>query len=928
MEEVKQSTNKNLAASHSINYSELIDGLPNAIYTCDAQGYIQLYNKAAIELWGKRPQINKDKWCGFYKRFTIDGDILHPENLSIARLLQNEIIEKNEEIISEQPNGQRRNIIFYPNLLHDALGNITGAVITLIDASDAAQSKKAAKHRKDYLQLTLQASEMGTFEWNVDSGSFKYSDKLIELFGFKKSQTLTHEDFINSIYPEDTQNRKDAFAEAKKSGVLTYEVRIIWPDKTVHWIKTFGNVIFNSQQEIAAIYGTVSDITQQKQTWIALTESERKLNLVIDASELGTFEIDLRTDDIIYTEKYLNIFGFTKADKPTRNQLLQRIVEEEKPNRAQAHAEAHRTGILSYETRIMLPDNSIRYIRIKGRILFDNNNKPARSLGTVLDITKEKTTLKKIEELVKQKTIDLEKNEERYHKMISDVTDYAILLMNNEGYIQSWNKGAEKIKGYTEEEIIGKNFKIFYLPEDQQTNLPERLLKEAAATGKTAIEGWRVRKDGTKFWGSVVITALYDDNRKVLGFTKVTRDLTERKLAEEELKRRAWELNKNNLELQAQKNFVDAILNSSIDSISVFDKDLNYIIVNAKCTEVYNKAKEELIGKKLTDVFPQMKGSKFIQMLSKAFTGELVVDYNYTSVIVNRHFETFFVPLKQNNEVYAVLAIAHDNTDIYEAVKKIELVNIELEEKKLQLERSNAELEQFAYIASHDLQEPLRKIQFFTDRLKKIFVDKDESANVFFEKIQKAAVRMSTLIKNLLDISRISHKVRFVPVDLNNVLADVKNDFELLIQQKNATIQIEELPMIEASQLQMEQLFYNLINNALKFCKKEGNCYIKILCTQLTQEELENYPRLVKTQTYYCITVQDTGIGFSQQYAEQIFIIFQRLNELSAYEGTGIGLAICKKIVTAHHGEIFATSNENEGAVFSVILPKKQITVK
>lgn len=151
---------------------------------------------------------------------------------------------------------------------------------------------------------------------------------------------------------------------------------------------------------------------------------------------------------------------------------------------------------------------------------------------------------------LKAKNEALQRSEERYHKMVDEVEDYAILLLDKDGFIQNWNKGAEKIKGYSEADIIGKNFRIFYLPQDREAKLPERLIERARNTGKAVHEGWRVRKDGTTFWGSIVITALHNEKGEVIGFAKVTRDLTDKKLAEDKLKRYAEELKFQNSELQ------------------------------------------------------------------------------------------------------------------------------------------------------------------------------------------------------------------------------------------------------------------------------------------------------------------------------------------------------------------------------------------
>jgi two-component system CheB/CheR fusion protein len=187
---------------------------------------------------------------------------------------------------------------------------------------------------------------------------------------------------------------------------------------------------------------------------------------------------------------------------------------------------------------------------------------------------------------------------------------------------------------------------------------------------------------------------------------------------------------------------------------------------------------------------------------------------------------------------------------------------------------------------------------------------------------------MQNLIKDLLDFSKLSQTGQsFVKVDLNDVLQNIRNDFELLAQQKNATIEIGHMPVIEAVGLQMQQLFYNLVSNALKFVRSDVQPVISVQASLLTAEEMEQHAELNPRLKHYCIAVRDNGIGFNQKYAEQIFVIFQRLNDIQSYSGTGIGLALCKKIVLNHGGKIFAESTEHEGAVFYIILPEEHVIV-
>jgi PAS domain S-box-containing protein len=372
------------------------------------------------------------------------------------------------------------------------------------------------------------------------------------------------------------------------------------------------------------------------------------------------------------------------------------------------------------------------------------------------------------------KSVSVKKSEDPYHKMVEEVQDYAILLLDKEGNILNWNLGAEKIKGYSESEIIGKNFRIFYQDEDRINKLPEKLISEATTQGRAMHEGWRVRKNKEKFWGSIVITALHNDRNEVIGFSKVTRDLTERKLAEE---------------------------------------------------QINEKAKE--------------------------------------------------------------------------------------------LEFRNRELEQFAYIASHDLQEPLRKIQVFSGLVEKNLDDK-ENALKFLEKINSSARRMSALIKDVLLYSTLSKSDELkVSVDLNKVLNDALEDFELLIEQRKAVVVKQTpLPVIIGIPIQLHQLFTNLLNNAINF--SAGNPLIEISAVDAINQEIKNYG-LNSDKPHIKLTFKDHGIGFDPKYADDAFKLFKRLHETD--KGTGIGLSLCKRVVENHSGHISVTSQPQQGTTFYIILP-------
>ncbi len=659
-------------------YKRLLLSLPVAVYTCDKKGMIEFYNDAAVTLWGRKPEIGKEIWCGSWKIFRPDGTLLPTDEYPMAWALKEGKKVTGTEIIIERPDGDRRNVLPYPEPIIDDTGNITGAINTLID------------------------------------------------------------------------------------------------------------------------------ITAQKQT------------------------------------------GFAQEDKPG------------------------------------------------------------------------KTVLKRTKELY-QKKIDLIESEEQYHRMIDEVQDYAILMLDENGIIINWNKGVEKIKGYQSHEIIGKRFSVFYRKEDLDINLPDRLLKEARENGRALHEGWRVRKDGSLFWGGITITALHNNANEVIGYTKVTRDLTERKNTEEYLSAQAAELLRKNAALNAQKEFVELILDSSVDLIAVFDKELRYVSLNKQAIEVYKR--NDLIGQKIHEVFPETIESGMYEDLLKALNGITIQNFSYKSNVLNRYFENYYIPLRnESQEIYGVLAIGHDNSAVLQAAEKVKIANAELEKKNKELERSNNSLEQFAYVSSHDLQEPLRKIQTFSDLILTRINEPTFKPDEYLKKINASANRMSLLINDLLNFSRLSKADElYETVNLENVLDRIRNDFELLINQKNAIIKASQLPTIQAIPIQMNQLFYNMISNALKFCENEP--LLQITGTTLAKEIIWAHPQLDKERNYVHLNFRDNGIGFDPAYASQIFTIFQRLNSHQQYSGTGIGLAICKKIVDNHGGYITASSEIGKGASFDVYLP-------
>ena len=257
--------------------------------------------------------------------------------------------------------------------------------------------------------------------------------------------------------------------------------------------------------------------------------------------------------------------------------------------------------------------------------------------------------------------------------------------------------------------------------------------------------------------------------------------------------------------------------------------------------------------------------------------------------------------------------------------EEVKLLNEKLVENNVHLKSVNEELDQFAYVASHDLQEPLRKIQVFSDKIlsKK---NQDEETEKYFKKIIDSSRRMQSLINDLLSFSRHSlASSDFKKTDLNVLVKEAMNELEIEIEKTNAHIQMDGLPIIQVIPSLMQQLFYNLINNAIKFRKKDVSPVITIHTEKMGPEEISRYTKNSHSNHYYKITVADNGIGFDDKHADEIFVVFKRLHSYHEFEGTGVGLSICKKIVEKHNGFIIAESEPDKGSTFTIGLPEKPI---
>ncbi len=389
--------------------------------------------------------------------------------------------------------------------------------------------------------------------------------------------------------------------------------------------------------------------------------------------------------------------------------------------------------------------------------------------------------------------------------------------------------------------------------------------------------------------------------------------VTSRKETAKEVKRKA-----NTTRLQA-------IFEAAIDGIVIINQRGTIEMVNPAAAKLFGYDQETLIGQNVNILIPppdKELHDGYLENYLSTGEGKIIgIGREVTGLRKDGSIFPFRLSISEVNLTNERLftGIVHDLTNEKEAEAKLKLYAKELE-------RSNRDLQDFAYISSHDLQEPLRKIQAFGTRIQKKELEMlSPQGRDYLQRMLNAAQRMRKLIDDLLNFSRVSTRANpFVPTDLNEIVWDVLSDLEITIQETNAEFYLTSLPTIEADPTQMRQLIQNLITNSLKFKRKDIPPIIHISGTYKIDHFSPNKDTsIIDKSDAIEITLKDNGIGFEQKYVDKIFQVFQRL-EGRKYEGSGIGLAICKRIVNRHRGEISAVGRLGEGATFTILLPVKQ----
>lgn len=671
------------------------------------------------------------------------------------------------------------NLVFYPLKEENS---ITGVIVVAYEITEEVKGRHLLTESEKAFRNIFMDSPMAM-------AIFRGKDHTIELANHTMLYTIWQREEKDTIgkpllevFPElANQKYPELLNEVRDEG------KTIRENESIAYVDIKGKLkkfyldyeytpLYEKNGKSSGIMVTVNDVTSKVKARKKVETAEERARLAAEIGEIAMWDLNLQNKKLIYSDNLLEIFGFEKSTKIVHQDIRNRILPEDEPIVLKAFEKALKTSIYRYEARIQKLDQTISWIKVHGKIFYDDNKEPAKMIGTVMDITDEKEN----QEI-------LLKSEKKF-RLLADSIPQLIWTSDSIGNLNYFNETFYSYCGFSKKEIEKNGWLQVVHPDDREENV--KLWMESVKTGHDFLFVHRFKRyDGEYRWQLSRAIAQIDEFGKIQMWVGTSTDIEE------------------------QKNFT-------------------------------NQLEEQIIER-----------------------------------------------------------------------------TTQLELKNRDLVNMNIELQSFAYISSHDLQEPLRKIQTFASRLS----DLDDqnisaTAKTYLGRIEVSAKKMQTLIQDLLTYSRANSADRvFTTVKINEIAEEVISDFSDRIEEKNAIVEYGDLGEATLIQFQFRQLLHNLVENALKFTRKDVIPKVKISVTEVNGSSLPQAE--FKDKLYHHLKVSDNGIGFELAYKDKIFEVFQRLNTESEFKGTGIGLAIVKKIVENHKGFITVSSEKDKGSVFNVYIP-------
>ena len=725
-------------------------------------------------------------------------------------------------------------------------------------------------------EILINAFPMPAFGAEPD-GTIRHLSQMAKEYAGVTESSLADEGWLTAVHPDERQSVRNKWEQCVKDGIpfeIECRLRRV-SDGTFRWHLTRAAAMRDSQGSIVKWFGTMLDIDTAKELEHTLRQSEERLRLAQEAAAIGAFDWDLETNQVEWwSDRIYQIAQVSRQATPTFSEWMARVAPEDYERAINEARQAIETSApLISEYRIIRGDGERRWVQGRAQI-FERPGGGRRMLGVISDITDRK----KAEH-------DLHDSEARFRSIFETAAVGMALADMPEGRWIAVNPRLAEMTGYTQEELLEKTFLELTHPDDREAN--RALYNELAAerSGSYVFDKRYRRKDGAYIWVRATVSVVKEAEGRPRMSVAHIQDMTERRQSEliyraigDSIPYGIW--------------VCDAAGRNVYSSQSLFSLTG---MTQQECRELgWGPWLHPEDAAKLAATWEERMSTGEMWDVELQWRG---LDGEYHPALVRGG------PVK--DDLGVITGWAGINLDI-SARKQAEL----------ELRSANADLEQFAYAASHDLREPLRTVTSYAQLLSLRQGDKlDADGKQFLAFIVGGATRMQTLVNDLLFYARVIHSPNtpeeaFQMVSLGEVFQDAVGGLKTAIEESGAEIQADPLPVVEGDTTQLSQLFQNLLSNAIKYRNPDLPARI-----HLGVREENNW---------FVFSLTDNGIGFKPAYAERIFGIFKRLHG-SDVPGTGIGLAICRKIVERHKGRIWAKSEPGKGATFYFTLPRRDI---